>query len=184
MKKNIAICSIFGLAISPGTFAASLDVDINNDTLRGEYNFSDRNADLGLSAALVLTDDRGEVGALTARTQGQLANQQFIRGGFGGRAYYASPDGGDSFQALGIGGYVDVTLPKFTDMTLGAEVYYAPSITITDDLDNLREIAFRASYQLFENATLYAGIRHLEVEVDDFDFEFTEDAHVGFTLQF
>ncbi len=184
MKKLVTICSIFGLTASVNTLAASLDVDINNDTLRGQYNFSAANAALGVSAALILTDDKGEVGYFTAHTQGRLRNQQFVKGGFGGRAYYGSPDEGDSFQALAIGGFVDVTIPSFTDLTVGVEAYYAPSITISDDLDNLREIAFRASYQLFQNAALYAGLRHLEVEEDDFDFEFTEDAHIGFTLQF
>ena len=100
MKKLVTICSIFGLTASVNTLAASLDVDINNDTLRGQYNFSAANAALGVSAALILTDDKGEVGYFTAHTQGRLRNQQFVKGGFG-----------------------DVTIPSFTDLTVSAEVW-------------------------------------------------------------
>lgn len=185
MKKFIQTNAFIMLsALSTSALTASFDVDINNDTLRGEYHLSDPQADLGLSGAILLTDDNGEVFAVTAHTQGALANQEAIRGGFGGRLYHGSPDQGDSFQALGIGGFVEVTIPELQDLIVGLEFIYAPSITITDDLDNLTELNLRVSYQLFENAAAYVGIRHLEVEQDDVDFEITEDAHIGFTIQF
>ncbi len=184
MKKTISICSLFSLLAASGSYAASLDVDINNDAIRGQYNFSDTNAKLGLSGTALATDDKGEVYYITARTQGTLAKKEMLKGGFGGRAYYANPEGFGSFQSLAIGGYVDLTVPEFTDLTLGVEVFYAPSITTTDDIDNLREISFRATYLLFENASVYAGLRYLEIEVDNRDYEIEEGGHIGFTLQF
>jgi len=177
--------AIAGVVLGAQAHAASLDVDLNNDTLRAQYNFSAEQADVGISAAAMLTDDKGEVYYLTLRTQGALANQRNIRGGFGTRAYYASPDNGDSFQALALGGYLDVTVPEIPALSAGVELYYAPSITTTDDLDNVRELQFTIKYQLFENASAYVGIRHLEVEEGDFDFEFEDGGgHVGFTLEF
>lgn len=190
MKKFLLLSgSIIGSCIASTAMAASLDVDLNNDTLSGQYHFSDQYAELGISAGAMLTDDRGELLHLTLRTQGQLANEQAVRGGFGVRAYLASPNDGDgyqadNYQALALGGFVEVTVPKVPDLSFALEVYYAPSITLTDDIDNQREINFRASYQLFKNAAVYAGIRHLEVEQNDFDYEFDEGLHAGFSLQF
>ncbi len=185
MKKLMTASTVLALTtFSASAISGSFDVDINNDSLRGEYHISDPEADLGLSAALLLTDDNGEVFSVTARTQGMLAKQANIRGGFGGRLYHGDPDRGDSFQALGIGGFAEFTVPEVPDIKIGLEFVFAPSITISDDLDNLTELNFRVSYQLFENATAYVGIRHLEVEQDDIDFEITEDAHLGFSIQF
>lgn len=185
MKKFLLLSgSILGTCIASTAMAASLDVDLNNDTLVGQYHFSDKYAELGISAGAMLTDDKGELLHLTLRTQGQLANEQALRGGFGVRAYLASPRGGDNYQALALGGFIEMTVPKVPDLSLSLEVYYAPSITLTDDIDNQREINFRVSYQLFKNAAVYAGVRHLEVEQDDFDYEFDEGPHVGFSLQF
>ncbi|WP_158657755.1 YfaZ family outer membrane protein [Agarilytica rhodophyticola] len=186
MKTLHKTCLFFALASSTSalTHAASLNVDINNDALRGQYNFSREDAGLGLSAAAMVTDDNGEIYSFTVRTQGRLRSQQFIRGGFGGRLYHGSPEGPDSFQALGLGGFVDVTVPQLTDITVGVDLYYAPSIAITDDLDNLKELTFKVAYQLFDNANVYAGLRFLEIEQGDFDYEFDDNAHIGFTLQF
>lgn len=186
MKRLPKTCLFFALASSTTalTHAASLNVDINNDALRAQYNFSRQDAGLGLSAAAMVTDDNGEIFSFSARTQGQLTNKRFIRGGFGGRLYHGSPENLDSFQALAIGGFLDVTIPQFTDVTVGVDLHYAPSIAITDDLDNLKELTFKVSYQLFDNANVYAGLRFLEIEQGDFDYEFDDNAHIGFTLQF
>ncbi len=184
MKNLLSIVSVIGLSVTSNTFAASLDVDINNDTLRGQFNLSDTNAKLGLSGAVMLTDDNGEVLSVTARTQGILANQKAIKGGFGGRGYYADPENEDSFSSLAIGGFVEVTPPQISDLTVGVDFYYAPSITTTDDLDNLKELSLKVSYQLFENASAYVGLRYLEVEDEGFDFEFEDGAHIGFSIQF
>lgn len=184
MKNIIKVCSLLSLFSASATYAASLDVDINNDAIRGQFNVSDANAKLGLSAAVMATDDDGEVYSFTARTQGILAKHEMIKGGFGGRAYYVDPDDGDNFQSLGIGGYIDVTVPELKDLTLGVEIFYAPSITTSNDIDNLKEISFRASYQLFENASAYLGLRHIEAEKGNVDYKIEEGVHLGFSLQF
>lgn len=184
MKISTLAYSLIGVAVSSQALAGSLDVDINSDTLVGQYNFSDENARLGLSGALALTDDNGDMINFTARTQGMLAGEPNIRGGFGGRLYFIEPDHTDGFQSLGIGGFFDVTVPQLPELSIGAELYYAPSITTTDDVDNVREFMVRVSYQLFQNAALYVGIRHIEAEQDNYDFEFVEGGHLGFSLQF
>ncbi len=185
MKQLLTTCSIAATLVAPCAMASSLDVDLNNDALKAQFNASDAKADLGLSGAILLTDDHGEAYSVTLRTQGVLADQEHIRGGFGGRAYHIAPAPFDgSFQSLAVGGYLDVTIPEFTDLTLSVELYYAPSITTTDDVDNVSDFGLRASYQLFQNASAYIGLRYLEAEIENFDIEIDDGAHIGFTLQF
>lgn len=186
MTTSIRLASIGAalLLAASVTNAASLDADLNNDTVTARYHLNDTNSDLGISIGLMLTDDKGEVGTFTMQTQGTLAQNQGVKGGFGLRGYYASPDGYDSFQGLGLGGHISVAVPQAPDLSLGLEVYFVPSVTLTDNLDNMREVLFRAKYQLFRNASIYAGLRHLEVEQGDFEYEFDDGLHAGFTLQF
>lgn len=189
MKTSSFAYSLIGAAAvsalaSSQALAGSLDVDINSDNLVGQYHFSDKNARLGLSGALALTDDKGEVFHFTVRTQGNLAGEQNIRGGFGGRLYAFEPENSDGFQSLALGGFLDITVPQHPELSIGTELYYGPSITTTDDVDNVREFMVRVSYQLFQNAAVYLGVRNIEAEQGDFDYEFVEGGHLGFSLQF
>lgn len=186
MKTIVTAANAAALTLLASAYAnaSSLDVDLNNDTGSVQYHLSDTNADLDIAVGGMLTDDKGEVVHFTVKTQGTVAKEQSVRGGFGLRGYYASPDGGDSFQGLGLGGHISVAVPQAPELRLGVELFYVPSITLTDDLDNMRELVFKADYQLFQNASVYLGLRHLEVEQGDFDYEFDEGLHAGFTLQF
>jgi hypothetical protein len=181
---SIAFATLNSVSVTAN--AASLDADLSNDTLKAKYNFSHKKADLGISAGAMLTDDNGDVISFDLRTQGQLKStpDANIRGGFGVRAYSASPKLGDNFQSLGLGGFVELAMPKLPDLTFGADLYYAPSITSSNDIDAVWDIEFRVSYQLFENAAAYVGLRDFEVDVNGQDFNFDEGPYIGFSLQF
>lgn len=186
--KKISKISLIGstlslLALSGYSTASSLEVDINADAIKAKYNLNSKRADYGISVAALVTDDNGEAFSADIVSQGLLKNNgnSNIRGGFGLRAYHVSPDG-DSFQALALGGFAELGL--MPDLSLGVDFFYAPSITLTDDLDSLHELNFRISYQLFENARIYGGMRDFEVSYENFDFDIDDEIHAGFMLDF
>lgn len=169
--------------------ARSLDVDLNNDVLHARYNINSEKAQVGLAGDVMFTDDSGEAFYFTAQTQGQLANNENVNGGFGGRAYYISPDKGDNLTALALGGYLDFVIPQAPEVTISGELFYAPSMTVSDDWENITHLELKVSYQLFENAAVYAGFRQFEADYDapatlDGDVEFDDGVNFGFTLQF
>lgn len=173
--------------LASGALASSLEADIHADALKAKYNFNSERASMGLAAAVLITDDNGEAYSFDIRSQGLLNKSQDanIRGGFGVRGYHVAPDGdADSFQALGLGGYVDVAIPSIPDITFGIDLNYAPSILVTDDIDSLYELNLRVSYQLFQNAKVYAGLRDFEVGFENYDYDIDDDLHVGFKLEF
>ena len=173
--------------LANGALASSLEADIHADAIKAKYNFSSDRASMGVSVAALITDDNGEAFSLDIRSQGLLNKTQDanIRGGFGVRGYHVAPEpADDSFQALALGGFVDVAIPSIPDITFGVDLYYAPSIMVTDDLDSLYELNLRVSYQLFENAKVYAGLRDFEASVGDYDFDIDDNLHVGFKLDF
>ncbi|MFL0811056.1 MAG: YfaZ family protein [Agarilytica sp.] len=189
LPKHLRNLSLAILAAASQTQAGTLDADLNNETLHARYNINSDKAQVGLSLDGMFTDDKGEALYFTAKTQGKLGNSQNIRGGFGGRAYWLSPDQGDDLQAFALGGYVSVVVPQAPDLTIGAELFYAPSITVSDDWENVKHLELRVSYQLFENAAVYMGIRQFELEYDapafvDDDVEVDDGVHFGFSLQF
>lgn len=185
--NNFAKYSVLSLALGAGNIvhAASLEADINGDAIKAKYNLNSDRASMGVSAAVLITDDNGEAFSLDFRSQGRLNKtaDTDIRGGFGIRAYHVAPEHtDDSFQALALGGYVDLAIPSIEDVSFGVDFYYAPSITMTDDLDNMHELSLRVNYQLFENAKIFAGTRDLEVTVGDYDYDIDDDIHIGFKL--
>ncbi|VUD53481.1 hypothetical protein TDB9533_01843 [Thalassocella blandensis] len=179
---------VLGSSLLAGNaFASSLEADIHADAIKAKYNFNSERASMGLSAAVLITDENGEAYSFDIRSQGLLNKTQDanIRGGFGIRGYHVAPDGdADSFQALSLGGFVDVGIPSIPDVTFGVDLYYAPSILVTDDIDSLYELNLRVSYQLFQNAKVYAGLRDFEVGFEDFDYDIDDNLHVGFKLDF
>lgn len=186
--KNFTKLTTFALLCTTASWsnASSLEIDINGDAIKAKYNLNSEMASMGLAVAALVTDDNGEAFSFDVRSQGKLKQSPdaSIRGGFGVRAYHISPDGGDSFQALALGGYADLAFPSLQDVSFGIDLYYAPSITMTDDLDNLHELTLRVNYQLFENAKIFAGARDLEVSVGDYDFDIDDNIHFGFKLDF
>ena len=162
--------------------ALELGADLNDETFKLQIDTNRGTSGLGIYGGLMLTDDRGEVFALGAHSNGRLGNSETIRGGFGGRIYYGSPDQGDSFQALALGGELSVGLAGVPGLSFGADLYYAPGITVTDDIDSFYEFTLRAYYQVFENASLYLGVRDVEADTEGGDYNFDDGLHIGFSL--
>ena len=185
IKNTLLACLLFVFGVAAN--GESLDVDLGAEMVRGQLNVLDRRQPLGFSGSVMLVEDVADVYSLNLRTQGLLDVQKSIRGGFGGRFYYVSPEvsGFDDFQSLGLGGYVDFKVPELRGVIVGAEVYFAPSVTTSGDYDSLREIAFKIRYHIYQNSDIYLGLRYIDASGNGGrDFEIDENPQIGFTLRF
>ncbi|MDX2368638.1 MAG: hypothetical protein QNK36_09595 [Colwellia sp.] len=63
----------------------------------------------------------------------------------GGKAYIISFFD-ENIQALALGGELNYKIPLNEKFELHGSIYYAPSPTLTDDLDYLTDITITASY--------------------------------------
>jgi len=163
MKNILLTCLFLGLSFTAQ--AESLDIDLSSDSIRGQFNVLDRRGDVGFSAAVQLVDDEADVYSLNLRTQGRLEGNRNVMGGFGGRLFHVAPENDriESFQALGLGGFVDFRIPELRGVIIGGEFYFAPSVVTTGDYGNFREIAVKLSYRIYQNAVIYLGARYAEM---------------------
>lgn len=100
-----------------------------------------------LSAGLFVTGDRGG-----------------IKGHLGVKAYGADLDWADGY-GLALGG--DLIFPLAAGIAIESGLFYGPEPLTASDLDNYQEWYIGASYEVFDNAKLAAGIGSLELETDN-----------------
>ena len=61
---------------------------------------------------------------------------------------------------------------------------YAPDIITGGDFENITEWDARLSYQLVEKGSLFIGLRNLEVDTGEQDFDVYDDAYFGLKFEF
>lgn len=183
MKKTFWSIALAAGLTTPA-FANQLSADLNPDAFHIQVDATHASNGIIYSGELLLTSDDGELIALAMKTDGQVGRNSSLRGGIGGKIY-AIDDQFDTFGALSIGGRLEFTIPTFTDLSIATELFYAPSVIMTGDTESLVDFTVQVDYQMFENASLYAGARHIESQYDnDVEIELESDVHAGIRIDF
>ena len=178
--KKIAVCLLW--LISPMVFAGSLHLNISGESFEAQYMAASSSNSINLSGGALLTDDNGDVFNLGIHTHSDMRALDNVTGGLGARLYYIDGNGDDA-QALGIGGHLNIGIA--TDFSLAARIYVAPSVVTSSEIDGLTEFSFGIQFDLFTEASLFAGIRNVELEFDGGgDFEIDDSSHFGIILRF
>ena len=182
IKKYLALAA-FSLT-STTALANDLYLDISNDTFHGRIDATNSSVGVNyLAEALVNDDDDSSAFNLGIMKTGRLNNQNIV-GGLGAKFMYLDTDADNNF-ALALGGMLSFAFPSLPDTRLVTELFYAPSVTTTDDLDNVVDFNLRLEYQLFENGNIYGGVRLLQVENEfNTEFEIDDGFFVGIKLSF
>lgn len=182
MKKYLALAA-FTLT-STTALANDLYLDVSSDAFHGRIDATNSSSGINyLAEALINDDEDASVFNLGIMKTGRLNNQNVI-GGLGVKFMYLDTDA-DSYLALALGGSLSFGFPAIPDTRLVTELFYAPSVTTTDDLDNVVDFNLRLEYQLFENGNIYGGVRLLQVENEfDVETEIDDGFFVGIKLSF
>jgi len=181
MKKYLALAA-FTLT-STTALANDLYLDVSNDTFHGRIDATNSSSGVNYLAEALLNDEDGSVFNLGVMKTGRLNNQNVI-GGLGVKFMYLDTDA-DNYLALSLGGSLSFAFPNLPDTRLVTELFYAPSVTTTDDLDNVVDFNLRLEYQLFENGNIYGGVRLLQVENEfDVEHEIDDGFFIGIKLSY
>lgn len=168
---------IAAIAFASDSIGNELGIDVNSEAFKVQFDSRYASNDLNFTLSALVTEDNGEVAGVGLYNSGLLDNGiAFV--GLGGKLYHVGSES-NSFQALGLGGFVEVGLGNIKGLTAGVEAYYAPSITATKDADNFIDITLKVTYELFEGGSIYAGIRQVEAEYNGQDDTFNDDLHIG-----
>ena len=179
LKTSIAAAAI--CLASAKSHATSIFLDLNNDAFKAKIDTRDADNTINFSVAALITEDDGELFTGTAYTYGNLEALPEATGGLGARLYHANVPG-DNFQSLGLGGFLEFGVQQVPGLSLGVELFYSPSITISDDYDSLTDISVYADYQAFENASIYLGFRDINVDYGSTDGDINDGVYLGLHL--
>jgi hypothetical protein len=166
------------------THANDLLLDISNEVFSVRGDATHGSDGIIYSAAILATDDDEQLATLGLWTKGEFGRAENLRGGVGGKVYGAHTDG-DSFFALAIGGHVEYYFTQIPELSLSTEFFYAPEITVSDDFENLSDFTFRINYQVFDNASVYTGLRRIALDYnEDEKLKLDNRIHAGIKINF
>lgn len=168
MNHLIKSAALVLVLVSPGAaLAQTLDVNLNDDTLRGEYDaqMSHLNARYNLGVLIGQEKNRdlvqGHAGLLVTGDAG--ARQANVTAGLGGRLVLLDLED-QSGGALGLGGMIEARLPAFNRIGAVGYVYWAPDASSFGDLEGHTEYALALDYEVIRNASLYVGYRQVKLK--------------------
>jgi hypothetical protein len=160
IMKKIAL-SIVSLTITTfNSHATNLAIDIGNNVVSvevGSKNFSQNNE---FSAAMLHADDL-HLYSFKGLVTGGLDQNKNLEAALGGKAYLINYFN-KNIQGLALGGELNYKIPMNEKVQLHGSIYYAPSPTLTDDLDYLTDLTITASYKLLDNGAIYINYRNIQ----------------------
>jgi hypothetical protein len=188
MRFGALVAAVAGALAAGSATAGSVDFNLSNDAFRigGAQQIAGNG--LEVDGDWLYEDDNGNVFGLGLHLMDDAnAGRGALDIGIGGKVFYVdfddtSYDGG----SLAIGGKFRYTWPTFNRFGIGGQLYYAPGVTSTGDIDSYLEAALRAEYLVLRNANAYIGLRTIRVGVEPTDETetFESGLHVGIRLDF
>ncbi|MDX2366875.1 MAG: YfaZ family outer membrane protein, partial [Colwellia sp.] len=159
--KKIALSIASLLTITTlNTHATNLAIDIGNDVFSVEVNSKNVSQGNEFSAAMLHADDL-HLYSLKGLVTGALEQNKNLEAALGGKAYLISFFD-ENIQGLALGGELNYKIPMNEKFELHGSFYYAPSPTLTDDLDYLTDLTITASYKLLHNGAIYINYRNIQ----------------------
>lgn len=188
MKKIMTLSSLLATSLCASAYANDLTIDIGNDVLKAEFTTEQVSENTQFAIAGLTTEDDTHLISLKGLVTGTLKQHKYISAALGAKVSFASLDNAvvdENIQALALGGEVIFTVPDVPEVSLEVGIYYAPAITLSDDLDYLSDVNLRVSYKLIENGSVYVGYRNIKAAHDNgADYTIDSGAHVGFQFSF
>jgi len=168
--------------------AAGVDINVNSEAFRltADYPLPNRNVLIDGSWLHRGKADALSVGGyLTGKAAG--GNQPLIAG-LGARFYYVNYDGGSDSQDgsnLALGGFVQYQFPQFDRLSVGGNLFYAPSVLSFGDSDEFYEVGTWVGYSVIRDAEVYLGWRRLKSDFDQGGETMIDTGvHVGLRVRF
>lgn len=186
MKYSRVPLIVLSLAAAP-VFASEVDLSLTNESVKGQMNFLDTNADMQIGAGYTYHEGSRHIGNIDFHAQGRTALGNLpTTAGLGLRAVGWDDDDDYDGGAIGLGGFGTVNIPDVPGLSLHGSLHYAPSILSFGDSEDMTSLELRASYRVIRNAELFGGYRYLNTDLDNSrsDINLDEGVMVGMKLFF
>lgn len=189
MFKTLKILSILSIAWMPLPLAGmTLDLNLSDDAAEFKYATPTATDKLELQVGWLHEEQNGDLAHVGLHmVDDALPGSDRLDIGIGGRLFAmevagdTAPDG----AGLAVGGYFRYTFPRMDRLGVGGELYYAPSVVSSGDLESHAQWAVRGEYQILRQANVYLGYRRVRPEFEDGgSVTFESGLHVGLRLDF
>lgn len=187
MKRLATAALATGMAVSAQ--AATLDLNINNETIRAEYDAPLPQNRLNMSVGALYHEDNGNsdglIGHLGLHTQEDTARYSV---GVGARFYALTIDFGNvdyDGLAIALGGQGSFSFAKLPQMRFGGHLYYAPKVASFADSEGMTDLSLRAYYSALNDVDLYVGWRRIDLDNEyGSDSEYESKLNAGLVMKF
>ena len=164
MKKiALSIATILGIT-TLNSHASNLAIDIGHNVFSMEVSSKTFSQDNEFSLAMIHGDDL-HLYSFKGLVTGVLEENKDLEVALGGKAYFINFFD-ENIQGLALGGELNYTIPMNNKIELHASAYYAPSPTLTDDLDYLTDLTITASYKIIKNGAIYINYRNIQADME------------------
>lgn len=162
LKNSIKIflCSAAPLAVQ----AASLDINVGNETVGLAYMGAFSNSELNVNISGMHHQDKQNVLTAGISVVEYVDRESHI--GLGANVYTFDTPKIDG-NGIALGGFFRQDLGFVPHLGLGAQAYFGPSIVSMDSADDFFDATVRLEYQLIQQANVYVGYRKIKVYLDD-----------------
>lgn len=176
-------------AFAGTTHADSLDLSLSDDSVRGEYSFTDAKEELGGGVGYTYHDGSRHLATLDLHAQGRTAIQNIpMTVGLGVRnMYFDDGDRDIDGGATAPGVFARMNIPEVPGLSVGGSLYLSPSILSYGDADGMRHTDATVSYRLIRNSEIFAGYRYVGADLDtrgNDDYRFEEGLIGGMRILF
>lgn len=169
--------------------ADNLDLSLTNDSVRGEYSFTDASEELGGALGYTYHDGSRHLATIDLHARGRTAIQNIpMTVGLGVRnMYFDDGDRDIDGGATAPGAFVRMNIPEVPGLSIGGSLYLSPSILSYGDTDGMRHTDASVSYRLIRNSEVFAGYRYVGADLkgsDHDDYRFEEGLIGGMRILF
>lgn len=184
MRKIVATALLSSTAFATVANANDIYMDFNSDTFHFRFDATHASNGIQYSGQALFTSEQGQVFSGGLWTKSKMGNNGALTGGLGGKIY-GIDDKSNTYFALGLGGNLNYSFAEVSGLSLRAALYYAPSMVISSDYDNVTDVTLEMAYSLFENGEIYGGFRQLQSDhSNNYTHKMDDGAHIGIKLQF
>lgn len=168
MKPRIASLAALCL-LSTRALAVGVDLNVNDNAVRLTVDVPVPSNNLVVDGSWLHHQDAGDAVSLAGHLTGSALTGTNLVAGVGLRLSWVSRDRGEEEDgtALGIGGFLRYTLPRYDRVAFGGSAYYAPGVLSFSDVDAFYELNTWAGYSIIPDADIYLGWRTMKADFSD-----------------
>lgn len=184
----VASLSMGAVAQEPADPTRSFDLNLRDNSVfarisgvMGEQRLGKVEADFG---ALFNGGDRRVIGGGLHIVDNAGSAERPVQLGLGGRLLWMD-SGVEDGVVLAVGGHMRMTLDQADRVSVGAQLYFAPSILAFNQADGYLEGGVRVEYQALQRAWVYLGYRRIRGGFEAVpDRTIDSGVHLGMRFEF